>query len=406
MGRGTTVIRPAPLEANPALRPPEMTELLTAAEFSNTLQAFSDRFPTFKEALTRARSSTVVIGFPREGTFYDSTTNLMTVDPKDPRYYYAFVHETYHLHCDQTPDLRVDPDTHANPDEYVGKMIDEETQAQFLSIQAYLEMDRYGAAPALFQKYVDGFNAGFKQVLEREGKWHELGHHAETLVYPQAKTSEAILKKARREGIKVGKARIRQAIVNGEVVTSTTRQAYPAYHHLKWRLARAVIGDTAITAPTLREQDAFNCGLYAVWMGIEALTQQVDDTLFARIETSARSSARMGAIFQYEHMEHIITNLGYKAEKVPFHDVTSFVQALDQHQQDAILMPYSMVAVNGYGEPLTPNEATEAAHWALLEGFDTTKTLLRLADPRAWETSLGRTEQSRPGQFAPARWPL
>ena len=46
-------------------------------------------------------------------------------------------------------------------------------------------------------------------------------------------------------------------------------------------------------APIARKQGAFNCGLYAIWMGIEALTQEVNENFLASLEESAIGSTRI-----------------------------------------------------------------------------------------------------------------
>jgi hypothetical protein len=72
--------------------------------------------------------------------------------------------------------------------------------------------------------------------------------------------------------------------------------------------------------------------------------------------------------------------------------VSSFVEAVRKHQQDALLMSYTGANFGVHpslGTQPDPDEAASLAHWGLLEGLDTTGKMIRLVDPmratRFWE---------------------
>lgn|GEM_PF-4128982 len=132
-------------------------------------------------------------------------------------------------------------------------------------------------------------------------------------------------------------------------------------------------------APQIRQQDAYNCGLYSIWMAIESLTG-ADASLITKIKHFASIySDSMGGLFNFVQMERIIKSLGYTARMVRFHDVVSFTRNLDNHHNDAILLAYSFDA--RLGKQFDPDTATSSAHWSLLERYDHTQEYIQMKNP-------------------------
>lgn len=129
--------------------------------------------------------------------------------------------------------------------------------------------------------------------------------------------------------------------------------------------------------PQIRAQNAYNCGLYSLWMALESLSG-VDNALIKKIEDKGvRHSDSMGGIFNYLTIERIVESLGYRARRVHFHDRLSFVNYLNVHANDAILIAYSFDARGG--QQLEADSAANSAHWRVAERFG--GDFLRLANP-------------------------
>ncbi|MDH4584377.1 hypothetical protein E8F20_21185 [Pseudomonas sp. BN415] len=129
----------------------------------------------------------------------------------------------------------------------------------------------------------------------------------------------------------------------------------------------------------MRPQDAYNCGLYSIWMAIESLTG-VDDTLISAIERKARIfSNSAGGLFRYYEIVKIIHSMGRGAKAVNFHDRTSFLNGLRLHFNHAILIAYSFYGLDGRAQ--APDVAASSAHWSVADRLDAEGNYVRLANP-------------------------
>lgn len=156
--------------------------------------------------------------------------------------------------------------------------------------------------------------------------------------------------------------------------------------------------------PQIRTQDAYNCGLYSVWMALESISG-ADAGLGRKIEDAARRlSDSVGGIFHGLTMCDMIEFLGYGAKQVRFHDVASFVRGLHVHVADAILMAYSFDT--RFGGVAAPDVAAQSAHWSTLTRFGAGETYIRVANPHGVYNWLGVNDlvrsnlQLRDGRFA------
>jgi hypothetical protein len=131
--------------------------------------------------------------------------------------------------------------------------------------------------------------------------------------------------------------------------------------------------------PQIRTQDAYNCGLYSLWMALESVSG-VDPGLGRKIEDAARRlSDSVGGIFHGLTMCDMIEFLGYRAKQVPFHDVASFVRGLNVYATNAILVAYTFDT--RFGGVAAPDDAAQSAHWSTLTQLDAHQTYVRVANP-------------------------
>lgn len=130
--------------------------------------------------------------------------------------------------------------------------------------------------------------------------------------------------------------------------------------------------------PVIRSQNAYNCGTYSLWMALESL-QGRNDTLIQKIEQYAKMySNSVGGIFDPVTMERIIEGLQFKCKKVRFHDQQSFITALNNHQNSAIIIAYSFyllfpLAVGG--------KPGDLAHWSVLTNLNANNATATIANP-------------------------
>jgi len=142
--------------------------------------------------------------------------------------------------------------------------------------------------------------------------------------------------------------------------------------------------------PIIRLQDAYNCGVYSLWMALESVTGQ-DDSLITNIENRAHKYAHyVGGLFDFRTIEKILTDLGYKCTRVPFHNVSTFNAVLDKHQNSAIAIAYDYYKLFPSERPLNntntstptpaPYDVGSATHWSVLTARSG-RHALELANP-------------------------
>lgn len=127
----------------------------------------------------------------------------------------------------------------------------------------------------------------------------------------------------------------------------------------------------------LRTQNAYNCGAFSIWMALESL-HGVNDNLITAIEKKAKAfSNSAGGLFRYYEIMKVILSLDYNAEAVSFHDRTSFINGLNAHANDAILIAYSFYGLDGRVQ--SEHVAAGSAHWSVADRCE--GGYVRLANP-------------------------
>jgi hypothetical protein len=129
----------------------------------------------------------------------------------------------------------------------------------------------------------------------------------------------------------------------------------------------------------LRPQNAYNCGVYSIWMALESI-YGVDNALLPLIEAKAKTfSNSAGGLFRYAEIIKVIRSLGYGAKAVSFHDRISFFNGLNANPNAAILIAYSFYGLDGRAQ--APDIAAGSAHWSVADRLDANQDYLRLANP-------------------------
>ncbi|MEL6537175.1 MAG: hypothetical protein AAFQ98_17270 [Bacteroidota bacterium] len=133
-----------------------------------------------------------------------------------------------------------------------------------------------------------------------------------------------------------------------------------------------------------RAQTAYNCGVYSLWMALESISGRDNDLIRSITHYAKMYTDSMGGIFNNVHMERVIEALGYSCKKVGFHDVGSFVRNVNNHQNDAILLAYSLDMLDGDELPAN-TEPGDSAHWSVLTRLNQQGNNATIANPHGWD---------------------
>jgi hypothetical protein len=134
-----------------------------------------------------------------------------------------------------------------------------------------------------------------------------------------------------------------------------------------------------LEVPVIREQNAYNCGTYSLWMALESIQREADDELIRKIEHGARIySDSMGGLFNYVHMERIIIFLGFQCRKVRFHDIDTFCRYLNRYQECAMIVAYSYYLLF---PSVSGGEVGDLAHWSVITALREEEQLVEIANP-------------------------
>ncbi len=176
--------------------------------------------PTGKEALKIMEDYKVGVKFAEGvGSYYEESSNAMVIDSKESSADAAltFVHEMNHAKYHHTG-ISADAKT-LTREKYVEKMVEEEAEGTVKSIEGEIELEGAKAAAAkasfpLDKQYREAYKAA-----------------ADAAKAKNPKISEVELKKLGREA---GKKRVIKGFMDGEVVTSTTKEPYKDYYGKYW----------------------------------------------------------------------------------------------------------------------------------------------------------------------------
>lgn len=215
-GHGPTLLpspSPGPPVPQPPAPPPPKEQSETEAVLNETQLG--------RDALTWVKDHGVrVIYRSGGGSYYDGDANVFYVDTKQSPEDRAntFVHEVNHAEHRNDPDIKK-----LSRDEFIDKSIDEETEGTVEAIQnnQELQRNRNGNAPGtlLQQEYEDAYNA----AVARENAARQKA---------QRPPLDAAGEKA--VGEKAGRERVKQAFVNGEVVSSVDKHKYADNYGKAW----------------------------------------------------------------------------------------------------------------------------------------------------------------------------
>lgn len=153
------------------------------------------------------------------GSYYDSTTNTITIDTTNGDAGIGLVHEANHVAWEQAG-------AHAGPanlpkTDYVNSTLQEETDGTVAQIQANQVLQRAnpGMPPTSLQaEYEAGYQGGVQQAAQAAA--------AQGRVLTPAEVRQA--------GESGGWQAVNNAYHSGSVPTSTTGQAYPDYYGAYW----------------------------------------------------------------------------------------------------------------------------------------------------------------------------
>lgn len=178
----------------------------------------------------------VTIGFGSAGggAFFSSSANKVTLDPNDsdPDQAFTLVHEATHAeysHTNKTANTGAEI-AKLSKDDYVKKMLDEETEATALQIELKIDL---AAIPG----------QSLAGATEQAGeKSYKKGYKAE---YDKAKAAGKTDAEAIEAGKKGGRALVRKDFQEGlTIVTSNTHEAYAVYYGKAWDKAHPAGGTT------------------------------------------------------------------------------------------------------------------------------------------------------------------
>jgi hypothetical protein len=180
--------------------------------------------PTGMEAIAIMDTHSVgyIYGAAGGGSFFDSPTNKMTLDPNEDTTNAAltFVHEMNHakyFHEHRSADVMK-----LSKKAYVKKMVEEEAEGTVKSIEAKIELegttiDVSGAGFPLETQYRQAYQAAIDKLKKKKKK-------------PPYSDDEL-----KKQGRAAGKQRVIKGFMKGEVQTSNTGESYPVYYGKDWK---------------------------------------------------------------------------------------------------------------------------------------------------------------------------
>ncbi|HEY9609168.1 eCIS core domain-containing protein [Allocoleopsis sp.] len=191
------------------------------------MKTILDASATGKEALKLMEDHKVAVKFkPGGGSYFDSSSNSMVIDSHETAANSAltFVHEMNHAryhHEGLSADV-----TSLSREDYVKKMVEEEAEGTVKSIEAKIELegtkiDVSKASFPLEKEYRKAYKASIDAAKAKLPKRGLIG----TMI------DEAKLLIAARIA---GKERVIKGFMDGEVVTSNTKEAYSKYYGKYW----------------------------------------------------------------------------------------------------------------------------------------------------------------------------
>lgn len=137
-----------------------------------------------------------------------------------------------------------------------------------------------------------------------------------------------------------------------------------------------------LRVPTVREQDAYDCGLYSIWMAIEAVAgTAMPDVIHRLMDRAQELTGDLGGLFSFSNLEKIVRAVGYEATRVPFTGQLDFVEKLRQHDGDAVLIAYDCLVADPGSEELAGMGSGDRAHWSVISHFNEEKQILTVANP-------------------------
>ena len=191
------------------------------------MKTILDASATGKEALKLMEDHKVAVKFkPGGGSYFDSSSNSMVIDSHETAANSAltFVHEMNHAryhHEGLSADV-----TSLSREDYVKKMVEEEAEGTVKSIEAKIELegtkiDVSKASFPLEKEYRKAYKASIDAAKAKLPKRGLIG----TMI------DEARLLVAARIA---GKERVIKGFMDGEVVTSNTKESYSKYYGKYW----------------------------------------------------------------------------------------------------------------------------------------------------------------------------
>jgi hypothetical protein len=191
------------------------------------MKTILDASATGKEALKLMEDHKVAVKFkPGGGSYFDSSSNSMVIDSHETAANSAltFVHEMNHAryhHEGLSADV-----TSLSREDYVKKMVEEEAEGTVKSIEAKIELEG---------TKIDGSKASFP--LEKEyRKAYKASIDAAKAKLPKRGLIGTMIDEARLlvAARIAGKERVIKGFMDGEVVTSNTKESYSKYYGKYW----------------------------------------------------------------------------------------------------------------------------------------------------------------------------